>query len=83
VLFYTRRPDGDVEYPKLNGVLKIADWDWILGTGVFLDDIDATFWKRVWQFLGIEDKFTGSQQELIDQVILLRSIRSLFNWLVI
>ena len=53
VLFYTRRPDGDVEYPKLNGVLKIADWDWILGTGVFLDDIDATFWQRVWQFLGI------------------------------
>ena len=53
VLFYTRRPDGDVQYPRLNGVLKIPEWNWILGTGVFLDDIDAIFWQRVWQFLGI------------------------------
>ena len=53
VLFYTRRPDGDVQYPRLNGVLKIPEWNWILGTGMFLDDIDALFWKRVWQFVGI------------------------------
>jgi methyl-accepting chemotaxis protein/methyl-accepting chemotaxis protein-3 (ribose and galactose sensor receptor) len=45
--------NGNVDVPKINGVLKIADWDWIVGTGVFLDDIDAIFWKRVWQFLGI------------------------------
>src|SRR5574343_318661 len=53
VFLYTKRPNGDVEVPKVNGVLKIADWDWILGSGVFLDDIDVIFWKRVWEFLGI------------------------------
>ena len=53
VSLYTKRVNGNVEVPKINGVLKIADWDWIVGTGVFLDDIDAIFWKRVWQFLGI------------------------------
>ena len=53
VSLYTKRVNGNVDVPKINGVLKIADWDWIVGTGVFLDDIDAIFWKRVWQFLGI------------------------------
>ncbi|AQR65637.1 hypothetical protein BXU06_11685 [Aquaspirillum sp. LM1] len=47
----TKRPGGEVEVPKINGVIRIDGWDWILGTGVFLDDVDRVFWQRAGQFL--------------------------------
>ncbi|WP_293231949.1 methyl-accepting chemotaxis protein [Paludibacterium sp.] len=30
--------------PKLNGVYRFAPWGWQVGTGVFLDDAQSTFW---------------------------------------
>ncbi len=47
----TKRPNGEVPVPKINGVIRIDGWDWILGTGVFLDDVDRVFWQRAGQFL--------------------------------
>ena len=47
----TKRPGGEVPVPKINGVIRIDGWDWILGTGVFLDDVDRVFWQRAGQFL--------------------------------
>ncbi|OHX11553.1 hypothetical protein BI347_18015 [Chromobacterium sphagni] len=39
----TRRPNGSVPLPKLNAVMRVPGWDWTIGTGVFLDDIDQAF----------------------------------------
>jgi methyl-accepting chemotaxis protein/methyl-accepting chemotaxis protein-3 (ribose and galactose sensor receptor) len=31
--------------PKLNGVYRFVPWNWMVGNGVFVDDIQATFWQ--------------------------------------
>ena len=46
-------PNGKLS-PKLNGVFAFTPWNWWIGTGFFLDDIDAAFWsaalQSLWQF---------------------------------
>ncbi|MDR3411701.1 MAG: methyl-accepting chemotaxis protein [Formivibrio sp.] len=49
----TKKPGGDVPVPKINGVTKIAGWDWVIGFGVFVDDIDSAFWSLALYFVGI------------------------------
>jgi methyl-accepting chemotaxis protein/methyl-accepting chemotaxis protein-3 (ribose and galactose sensor receptor) len=46
----TKRPKGEVEVPKINALVKVADWDWIVGAGAFLDDLDTVFWKYAAEF---------------------------------
>ena len=33
----------DILYPKLSYVKKFAPWGWVVGTGIYIDDIDAAF----------------------------------------
>ncbi|HEY4372176.1 MAG TPA: methyl-accepting chemotaxis protein [Burkholderiales bacterium] len=42
---FTKRPGGTIDFPKLSGVMKFAPWNWVIGTGFYIDDIDATFWS--------------------------------------
>jgi len=35
------RPGSDTPQPKLSYVKMFAEWDWIVGTGVYVDDIDT------------------------------------------
>ena len=37
-------PDGSLS-PKLNGVFAFNPWNWWVGTGFFVDDIDRIFWE--------------------------------------
>ncbi len=39
-------------YPKLSFVKKFASWGWIVGSGVYIDDIDAIVWQRA-QLVGL------------------------------
>ncbi len=39
----TKRPQGTVEVPKINGLVKIPEWGWIVGFGLFIDDIDEAY----------------------------------------
>ncbi|WP_263771143.1 methyl-accepting chemotaxis protein [Propionivibrio soli] len=39
----TKRPKGEVEVAKLNGLVKIPEWNWIVGFGLFIDDIDEAY----------------------------------------
>ncbi|ERE20305.1 MULTISPECIES: methyl-accepting chemotaxis protein [Chromobacteriaceae] len=41
-----RKGSGDQEFPKLNGVFRFEPWDWTIGTGIFIDDIDQLFWSE-------------------------------------
>ena len=34
-------------YPKLSYVAAFAPWGWVIGTGVYIDDLNAAYWKMV------------------------------------
>lgn len=42
-------------YPKISYVKKFKPWGWVIGSGIYFDDVDALFWSKVKGF-GI---FTG------------------------
>ena len=53
VSIYTKRPHGDVLVPKISAIQRVPDWNWLIGSGDFVDDIDQVFWRHVIQFLSI------------------------------
>lgn len=48
-----KRSASEPLQPKLQGVVQIPEWNWMLGTGFFYDDINASFWKMAWELLAI------------------------------
>ena len=46
----TARPGTSEPVPKLNGVARIHGWDWMVGYGLFIDDIDAAYRKNAIRF---------------------------------
>ena len=52
---YIARP-GDpahVPVPKLLGAMRFEPWDWIVGSGVFIDDLDAAFRGYAYRFIAM------------------------------
>ena len=49
----TSRKGSTEELPKLNGVYRFEPWGWVVGTGIFTDSIDRTFWNSAWVLLAI------------------------------
>ncbi|MDI6746086.1 MAG: cache domain-containing protein, partial [Rhodocyclaceae bacterium] len=48
------KADGGVTeelYPKLSYVKKFDPWGWVIGTGIYIDDVDALFLRKVIEFL--------------------------------
>jgi len=47
------KPGFDKPVPKISYVRGFEPWGWIIGTGVYLDDVDAMFWQtaRMFAFL--------------------------------
>lgn len=41
----------DKQFPKMNGVMKFEPWGWMPGTGFYIDDIEARFWRQAAVFL--------------------------------
>jgi methyl-accepting chemotaxis protein len=41
VTHYYPKPGGDTPLPKLGHVKQFKPWDWYIGTGFYIDDIDA------------------------------------------
>ena len=52
------RSDEDNPVPKLSYVRGFEPWGWKIGTGLYLDDIDAAFYERLMISLGILVVFT-------------------------
>ncbi|MBV8502915.1 MAG: cache domain-containing protein [Paucibacter sp.] len=50
---FVARPGDPTHTPvaKLLGAKLFKPWNWVLGNGVFVDDIDAAFWSFAWRFL--------------------------------
>ena len=47
------RPDADRPVPKISYVKGFAPWGWIIGTGIYVDDVDAIWRKRALQASGV------------------------------
>ena len=47
------RPGAKEEVDKLYAVIKFAPWDWIIGFGDYIDDIDEAFWRNTVILLAI------------------------------
>ena len=47
------RPGSDVPVPKLQYVTSVKDWGWVVGSGVYMDDVDAAVRTALFETLGI------------------------------
>ncbi|VXC90807.1 Methyl-accepting chemotaxis transmembrane protein [Pseudomonas sp. 8Z] len=47
----SRYPGVDKPVPKINGIMRVEGWDWLVGFGIFVDDIDTAFWRLAWQLV--------------------------------
>ncbi len=45
------RPGGTEPVPKVSYVAGFDAWDWIVGTGIYIDDVDAAVAQQWWQML--------------------------------
>jgi len=50
---YTARTNDPAkrQVPKINGIYHFAAWDWLVGIGFFVDDVDRAFWRYAVDFL--------------------------------
>lgn len=40
-------------YPKVSYIKSFSPWQWIVGSGVYVDDVDAAFWNAVYVAAGL------------------------------
>ena len=45
VAYMWPKPGAEKPQPKLSHVAGFAPWGWVVGTGVYIDDLDAAFWR--------------------------------------
>lgn len=50
----TARPGQTEPVPKLQYVKLFEPWNWVIGTGIYVDDIDAELWNRVSKDIAID-----------------------------
>ena len=46
------KPGSDTPVPKISYVQRLPAWDWVVGTGIYVDDVDAVFWRHVLRYGG-------------------------------
>ena len=47
VMSLNAKPGGTEQLPKLNYVEYYQPWDWVIGTGLYVDDLDALFYAQL------------------------------------
>jgi methyl-accepting chemotaxis protein len=53
VEYYWNRPNGDIPVAKLSHVRDFSDWGWIVGTGIYIDDVTETFMMTLYELLSV------------------------------
>ncbi|MFK3740495.1 methyl-accepting chemotaxis protein [Massilia sp. TN1-12] len=53
------KPGSDAPVAKVSYVKGIPGWNWVVGSGVYLDAIDAVFWPRLLLFAGAAVLLSG------------------------
>ncbi|MFG6415282.1 methyl-accepting chemotaxis protein [Roseateles sp. DC23W] len=70
------RPGSKDEVEKLYAIVKFAPWDWIIGFGDYIDDIERAFWRHTLTLLGI-----GAVLMLLVAGVVWAGVRQLFRQL--
>jgi len=53
-IFHSFQKPGSLEMtPKVSSAVIFEPWQWVIGTGVYLDDIQSDFWRNVTVFGGL------------------------------
>ena len=47
------KPGVDKPVAKLSYVKGFPPWGWVIGTGIYVDDVDQVFWQNTWLMGGI------------------------------
>jgi methyl-accepting chemotaxis protein len=47
----SKKPGTDDRVIKVNGMSKIPGWNWVIGYGVYMDDLQSTFWQTAVYFI--------------------------------
>ena len=42
---WTKKGPDDI-VPKISYVARFPGWDWMIGTGIYIDDVNAAFWQQ-------------------------------------
>ncbi|HRP97204.1 MAG TPA: methyl-accepting chemotaxis protein [Rhodocyclaceae bacterium] len=63
------KPGASAPQPKISYVKLFEPWGWIVGSGVYTDDIDAAFTSHLYRFLGV--------------VLLVMAVLSLLAWRIV
>jgi len=50
LMYQWPKPGSEKPVPKVSYVKGFAPWGWIIGSGVYIDTVDAAFWKRLSTF---------------------------------
>ncbi|MFC7453945.1 methyl-accepting chemotaxis protein [Insolitispirillum peregrinum] len=45
--YWWPKPGSDEPVQKLSYVRAVPQWDWVVGTGIYIDDVDRIFWQDV------------------------------------
>jgi methyl-accepting chemotaxis protein len=45
------RPGSNIPVPKLQFIKRFDAWNWMVGSGVYVDDVDAQFYTALWHHL--------------------------------
>lgn len=53
VNYVWKKGGSDVASPKISYVMGFAPWGWVIGSGIYVDDVDAAFMAQVRKFAGI------------------------------
>ncbi len=49
--YYWTKPGSDAVVPKISYVKGFEPWGWIVGSGIYIDDVDAIFHQNAMKFL--------------------------------
>ncbi len=47
------KPGADKPLPKISYVKGFSPWGWLIGSGIYVDDVDAIFWSQAAWTIGI------------------------------
>lgn len=50
---YFARPGSQEPVPKLQYVMHVENWDWMIGTGIYMDDIEREYHQRLAIYLSV------------------------------
>jgi methyl-accepting chemotaxis protein len=51
--YHWAKPGFDKPIAKLSYVKGFAPWGWVIGSGIYLDDVESAFWKSALIFAGL------------------------------